>query len=383
MSSEMVVSGSVAAGFEEVRTEFAAALAELPDEPGAQLAVYRDGRRVVDLWAGEGVRGDTLTPVYSTTKGAAHLVVALLVQDGVLDLDRVVAHYWPEFAAYGRGGLTLRELLAHRSGTVGVDGGFTLAELADDRLLAERLAGHRPFWEPGTAYGYHAFVIGALTGEVVRRATGRSLQEIYEERVRAPHDLDMYLGLPLELEARTLDMLPMQPTPQQRARIAADAPDRFGRTGVAFNLNAEPATDLVEFANTREVRALGPASSGGVGNARGLAGMYAAAISGLDGRPALLKPDTVAEFAHVRWGGTDLVTGEHDHFALGFEALGLRYEFLGDDAFGHSGAAGSLGFADPRSGTAYAYTRRRFAYPGGAAPENTRLAAAVFRSIGA
>ncbi len=234
-----------------------------------------------------------------------------------------------------------------------MDGGFTLAEPAHDRLLAARLADHRPFREPGTAYGYHAFVIGALTGEVVRRATGRSLQEIYEERVRAPHDLDMYLGLPVGLEARTPDMLPMRPTPQQQARMAANAPDRFGRAGVAFNLNAEPATGLVEFANTREVRALGPASSGGVGNARGPAGMYAAAISGLDGRPALLQPDSIAEFGRVHRGGTDLVTGEHDHFALGFEALGLRHAFLGDDAFGH----------------------------GGAAPENTRPAA-VFRAIG-
>ncbi|MFJ8738664.1 serine hydrolase domain-containing protein [Embleya sp. NPDC127516] len=380
MSSGIVVSGSVAAGFEEVRAEFAAVLAELPDEPGAQLAVYREGRRVVDLWAGDQVTGDTLTPVYSATKGAAHLVMALLVQDGALDLNRTVAHYWPEFAAHGKGELTLRELLAHRSGAIGVDAGFTRAELADDRLSAERLAGHRPFWKPGTAYGYHAFVIGALTGEVVRRATGRSIQEVYEEHVRAPYDLDMYLGLPAEAQVRTLDMLPMAPTPAQRARMSANAPDRFGRTGVAFNLNAEQPTDLVEFANSREVRALGPASSGGVGNARGLAGMYAAAIAESVGRPALLKPETITEFARVHWRGTDLVTDEHDHFALGFEALGVRYPFLGADAFGHSGAAGSLAFAAPHSGIAYGYARRRFAYPGGAAPENTRLMRAVIRA---
>ncbi|WP_406278130.1 serine hydrolase domain-containing protein [Embleya sp. NBC_00896] len=377
------VRGSVAAGFEDVRAEFAAVLAELPDEPGAQLAAYVHGRPVVDLWAGLGMAGDTLSAVYSATKGAAHLVVALLVQDGVLDLDREVAHYWPEFAAGGKGALTLRELLAHRSGVIGVDGGFTIAELADDRVLAARLAGQRPYWEPGTAYGYHAYVIGALTGEVVRRATGHSIQEVFEQRLRAPYDLDMYMGLPAALEPRRLDTLPMQPTPEQRARLAANAPKPLSRTGVAFNLNADPPTDLVEFANTPAVRSLGPASTGGVGNARGLARMYAAAIGEVDGHAALLKPETVAEFARVHWHGTDVVTGEHDHFALGFEAQGVRYPFLGADAFGHSGVAGAQTFADPSSGVAYAYTRRRLAYPGGAAPENDRLAAAVVRAAAA
>ncbi|AJC53218.1 serine hydrolase domain-containing protein [Streptomyces sp. 769] len=174
--------GTVAEGFEGVREAFAKVLGEARVSPEAQLVVQVGGRRVVDLWGGPGTAPDRLTSLYSITKGAAHLVVALLVQDGVLDLDREVASYWPEFGAEGKDRLTLRELLAHRSGVVGVDGGFSTAELADDRLMAERLAGQRPFWEPGTAYGYHAFVIGALTGEVVRRVTGRSIQEIYEER---------------------------------------------------------------------------------------------------------------------------------------------------------------------------------------------------------
>ncbi|MEU1676720.1 serine hydrolase domain-containing protein [Streptomyces roseifaciens] len=239
--------------------------------------------------------------------GAAHLVVALLVQDGVLDLDREVAAYWPEFAAEGKGRLTLRELLAHRSGVVGVDGGFTTEELADDRLMAARLAAQRPFWEPGTAYGYHAFVIGALTGEVVRRVTGRSIQEIYEERIRAPYGLDFHLGLPEALEARCAGVLPLLPSPEKAERLAAGALD------------------------------------------------------------------------------PDLVTGNEDVFGLGFEELSGRCPFLGPDAFGHSGAAGSLGFADPDSGVAYAYTRRRFAFPSGfgAGIENHRLAEAVVRAAAA
>ncbi|NUK38941.1 beta-lactamase family protein [Streptomyces lunaelactis] len=377
---EIGVRGTVADGFEDVREEFAAVLAEGITESGAQLAAYVNGQQVVDLWTGGGMAAGSLTGVYSVTKGASHLVVALLVQDGVLDLDREVAHYWPEFAAEGKERLTLRELIGHRAGLIGVDGGFTIDELADDRVLAQRLAGQRPYWGPGTAYGYHAFVIGALTGEVVRRVTGRSIQELFEERVRAPYGLDFHLGLPEALEARYADVLPMQPTPEQLAELQANAPDPNSLLGIAFGFNATPPTDLVEFANTRAVRALGQASAGGVGSARGVAGMYAAAISEVDGRAPLLKADTIAEFCPLYAVGTDAVTGEQDQFGLGFQAMGVRYPFLGADAFGHSGAAGALAFADPGSGVAYGYVRRRYAYPGGAAEENDRLTAAVVRA---
>ncbi|MEU4547516.1 serine hydrolase domain-containing protein [Nonomuraea dietziae] len=372
------VHGTVTEGFEEVREEFAA-VADGEADLGAQLAVCLNGRRVVDLWTGDGVSGDSLHALYSSAKGAAHLVAALLVQDGTLKLEAAVASYWPEFAAEGKGELTLRDLLAHRAGLISVEGGFTTAELADDRLLAARLAGQRPYWQPGSGYGYHAFVIGALIGEVVRRATGQSLQQVYDERVRAPYGLDFYLGLPEALEPRYVEVQPLLPNERAMAEAHAPAPDSL--TGIAFNLNATPPTDLAAFANTRTVRALGPASSGSVGNARGLAGMYAAAISEIDGRPPLLEPDTLAEFTRPHSTGPDLVTGERDHFLLGFEAQAVRYPELGADAFGHSGAVGAQSFADPRSGIAYAYTRRRFSFGGGGgAPENRRLVASVVRA---
>ncbi len=364
------IHGTVAEGFEGVREEFAAFLAEQPSDPGAQLVAWHDGRQVVDLWStGGGVTGDSLTGLYSITKGAAHLVVALLVQDGVLELDRVVTHYWPEFPIAG---LTLRDLLAHRSGLIGVDGGFTDEELADDRVLAKRLERQKPFWEPGEGYGYHACVIGALTGEVVRRATGRSIQEIFEERIRAPYGLSFYLGFPEELEPSYVDALPiLDPPPMD------DMPPPSPLMGIAFNFHADPPTDLVALVNQRRVRELGPASIGGVGNARGVAKMYAAAIGAVDGKAPLLEPATIAEFGRVHTTGPDLVVGDQDHFALGFEAQSVRYPFLGEGAFGHCGAAGHDAFADPRNGLAYTYVRRRFAFPGGPAAENQRLGAAV------
>lgn len=381
------VHGTVAEGFEGVREEFAAVLAEEGDDPGAQLVVYRHGRRVVDLWSGDGMDGETLTTLYSIAKGAAHLVVALLVQDGVLDLDREVAAYWPEFGAHGKDRLTLGELLEHRAGLVSdAEQPFTIEELADDRITAARLAGRRPLWEPGTAWGYHAFVIGALTGEVVRRVTGRSIQELYEERIRTPYGLDYYLGMPAEAEPRWVDVQPLVPTPEEAALLKerAAAPDSI--RAIAFNAHGPEPTDLVAFGNHPRVKALGPASSGGVGNARGVAGMFAAAISTVDGRPPLLTPATAALFGALRTpGGPDLVTGSENHFARGFEYTPALYPFLGTGTFGHSGATGSLGFADPANGIAYAYTRRRFAFPSGvgAAPENGRLAESVLRAAAA
>ncbi|MFE9400724.1 serine hydrolase domain-containing protein [Streptomyces sp. NPDC006530] len=373
------VHGTVAEGYESVREEFAAFVGGEPHDPAAQLAAYKDGRLVVDLWAGD-VTGESLTGVISVTKGAAHLVVALLVQDGVLDLDREVAHYWPEFAAAGKGAVTLRELLSHRSGVIGSDTGFSGEELADDRVIAERLAAQRPFWQPGAGHGYHALAIGALTGEVVRRVTGRTIQEIFEERVRAPYGLDFFLGLPEAERARHRDVLPMLPTPEQRAALAARASGRYNRLAIAFNRSADPSFDLVDFVNSPASLAKSPASIGGTGNARGIAGLYAAVLGDFNGQVPLLKPETVAEFARVHSFGTDLVVGVPTAFALGFEAVGVGYPSLGADTFGHSGAAGSLAFGDPRSGLAYGYTRRRSAFPGGAAPENERLSRAVYNA---
>ncbi|MGA5498686.1 serine hydrolase domain-containing protein [Streptomyces cinereoruber] len=376
--NDVHVHGTVEPGFESVREVFAGIAADEARDGGAQLAVHHRGRLVVDLWGGDGVDGDSLLALYSSSKGAMALIVALLVQDGVLDLDRTVASWWPEFAAEGKGETTLRQLLAHRAGVIGADDGLSLEELADDRRTAARLAGRRPFWEPGTAHGYHALVIGALVGEVVLRATGRTIRELFEERVRAPYALDYYLGLPEELEPRFRTALPLVPTPEERAFLDANpiAPDSLA--AVAFNLRADPPVDMVDYGNSRAVHARAPLSGGGVGSARGLSRMYAAIAGELDGRPPLLAPGTLAEFARVHSEGTDLVTGSRNAFGLGFVPLATRYPSLGPGAVGHSGAPGSQAFADPAAGLAYSYARRRFALMGGpGAPENDRLVPAV------
>jgi len=367
------VHGSVAPGFEGVRDAFAAAAAA---EPGlqAQVAAYAHGERVVDLAVG--LPAEALMPVYSTGKGAVHLTVALLAQEGVLDLDRRVADDWPELGTHGKDVLTVRDVLTHRAGLVGVPERFRIEELADDAVLAARLAPLAPAWPVGAGYGYHAFVIGALLGEAVRRQTGLSLRDVYEQRIRAPRDLDLHLGLPEALDDRVVDSQPALLTEAEQALRAAGAPGRETLMSVAFNLDADPPTDIVAIGNSPLVRRLGQTSAGAVGNARGLAGLYAAAI-GADGRGALLDASSVAAVSAVATPGTDLVTGEADHFGLGFERTGVPYPFLGEGAFGHSGAAGAQGFAEPASGVAFGYARRRFAAAGNLAPEVDALARAL------
>ncbi|MFI9406947.1 serine hydrolase domain-containing protein [Nocardia sp. NPDC052316] len=375
------VQGIVAAGFEEVRAEFAAVVAEENGKSGAQLAAFVRGQQVVDLWAGPQVTGTTLTGLHSTSKGAAALVVALLIQDGAIDVDQTVAHYWPRFAAAGKERITVRDVLVHRCGIVGVDGGFTVAELADERVIAERLVEQRPLFEPGVVHGYGGFVTHAIVGEVVRAITGSTIQQLFERRIRAPYGLDVYLGLPAELEHRYLPILPWQATAEMEAAFAANSPNPHGIAGISYNLNARDftAADVMALPNNATLRRLGQASAGGVGSASGVAAMYAAAVTGIDGRDPLLSLETIATISAIHSSGADLVRGARAPYTLGFEAKSLLYPFLGANAFGHTGSAGSDGFADPHSGLTYGYTRRRAAFAFNA-PENTRLAAVLHRA---
>ena len=382
MMGTAAIQGTVAEGFEPVREEFVAVAAAEGGDHAAQLVAYRHGERVVDLWTGPETDADSLFGAYSTSKGAVHLVLASLVQEGLLDLEQRVAHYWPEFAAEGKGELTLRELTAHRAGLVGPDRGLTVGELADDRIVAERLAAQRPYWRPGTAFGYHALVMGALSGEVVRRATGRSVQELFAERIAKPYGVDFFLGLPQELEARYLSAQPALVTPERSAALAASATAPTSLPGIAFNRHHPDNPGVWELPNFQVVRSLGTASFGGVASARGLARMYAVAIGAADGAAPLLEPATVEAVGQIQSIGHDTVLREHKAFTVGFHATSEYYPQLGQGSFGHSGAGGQQAFADPRNGIAYGYTRRRTPFPAAAAPENARLIRALYAAAG-
>lgn len=378
-----VVLGAVADGFEPVREEFTAVAAGEDGDYAAQLVAYQHGEPVVDLRTGPEITADSLFGAYSASKGATHLVVASLVQQGVLDLEQQVSHYWPQFAVEGKGNLLLRELLAHRAGLVGADAGFTIEELADDQYVAERLGAQRPYWRPGTAFGYHALVMGALSAEVVRRATGRSVQELFAERMRDAYGVDFHLGLPQEQESRFLSAQPMVATPERLAALAASTSGPASLSGIAFNRNHPQNPEVWDLPNFQVVRTLGTASFGGVASARGLARMYAVTIGSVDGAAPLLKPETLAVVGQIQSIGHDVVLGEQKAFTVGFHATGEYYPQLGQGSFGHSGAGGQQAFADPRNGIAYGYTRRRTPFPAAAGPENDRLIRALYGSAAA
>ncbi|HEX2064519.1 MAG TPA: serine hydrolase domain-containing protein, partial [Acidimicrobiales bacterium] len=201
-----MVDGTCAEGYEAVRDAFAANFVD-PGELGAAVAVVVDGRPVVDLWGGladahteRAWQERTPVLVYSATKGPTALCALLLWDRGLLDLDGPVADVWPEFAAAGKEAVTVRHLLTHQAGLPVFDQPITFHECHDQDLVAARLAGQRPRWEPGTAHGYHPLTYGWLVGEVVRRVTGRTVGAVLAEEVCGPLGLDFWIGLPPERE---------------------------------------------------------------------------------------------------------------------------------------------------------------------------------------
>jgi CubicO group peptidase (beta-lactamase class C family) len=336
-------SGFAAPGFQAVRALFDSFLGEDP-EYSAQVAVYSAGTKVVDLSGGPHLAQDSITGAYSCSKGVAAFVVGLLVQDGLLDLDRTVAHYWPEFAAHGKDAITVRQALSHRAGLLGVEGGFALKEFTTTDAAA-RLAAAAPLWRPGSTFGYHALTIGILMEELCRRVAGRTLQEMYDSRIRLPFGIDFFLGLPDDQEPRYRDVLydvdPLQPWL-----------DPLGLDGL--NGNAAVST-VMELPNHRAIRAGGMSSAGGVGSADGLARLYAAATTGLDGNDAFLAHETVRIMSEEQVWGLDRTSGLDNAFAVVFMKPHPSRNFGSHRAFGHEGANAALGFADPAYGIGFGY----------------------------
>ncbi|MDQ0769127.1 CubicO group peptidase (beta-lactamase class C family) [Pseudarthrobacter defluvii] len=356
--------GFVAPGYDNVLALFDSLLAADPSY-SAQLAVYRQGVPVVQLSGGPDMAAETLTGAYSCSKGVAAMVIALLVQDGVLDLERTVAHYWPEFAAHGKDRLLVREALSHQAGLLGVEGGFGLDEFTTARAAA-RLAAAAPAWEPGRQFGYHALTIGILMEELCRRTTGEALQHIYDRRIRKPQEVDFFLGLPEDLEPRYRDVLYEQDPDQPWV-------DPLSLEGL--NSNA-PVSTIMELPNIRSVRAAGMSAAGGVGSADGLARLYAAATTGVDGNEPFLSGGTIAAMAREQVWGLDRSSGLDNAFAVVFMKPHLSRNFGSHRAFGHEGANAALGFADPSYGLGFGYIPRR-AEEGRTAGRAHRLAAEV------
>ncbi len=373
------VGGVVDARFAAVRDAFVANFLE-HGEVGAAVCVRVEGRVVVDLWGGaadaDGAvpwHADTLVNAFSVGKG----LVALLCAGEHLDPDLRVADVWPEFAAAGKGDVTVADVLAHRAGLPALRRRQPPGVMLDWAAMTDALAAETPWWEPGTAHGYHVNTFGFLAGEVLRRRTGRSVGALLRERVAGPLGADVCFGVPAG--ARVAEFLWPGPAPAEEEPVGFGEVDLM-RHNAYWNPSGLSGAGVV---NTEAWRAAEIPSTNVHASARGVATVYAALAAGgvLDGvrvaDAAALEAATVE-----RSSGDDLVLGRPSRFGLGFQ-LTQPERPLGPNpgAYGHFGAGGSLGFCDPDAGVGFGYVMNSL----GARwqnPRNSALVAAVYDCLG-
>jgi CubicO group peptidase (beta-lactamase class C family) len=357
------VNGTVEDGYGKVADAFAQNFAE-HDELGAAFSVYVDGEPKVDIWAGVADRTtgrtwdeDTLQLVFSTTKGAAAICVAQLVDRGKVDYEERVAAYWPEFAAEGKGEVTVGQMLSHQAGLPYVDAQLSFDDIMAVTPVVDALAAQRPVWEPGTAHGYHALTYGWLAGELVRRVDGRTIGRYFADEVAAPLGLDFHIGLAESDEPRVtrLESPPPPTDPEVLAlMLQVMGPGTTGFRALTMN-GALVALDPDDnHFNTRAVHATEMPAANGITTARSLAKMYAATIGEVDGI-RLYGDDIVARSSAERVNGPDQSLVVDSRFGYGFMLHGEMTPLLSDRAYGHAGAGGSLGYADPSNGVGYGY----------------------------
>lgn len=311
------IEGFAAPGFEPVRSAFAANF-EQGLELGAGCAVTRGGEFVVDLWAGDadlaGRRWerDTIVNTFSTTKTMAAIAVLVLADRGDIELDAPVASYWPEFAANGKEAITVSQVMSHTAGLSGFEPPVLDAEfLYDWDACCTRLAAQQPWWDPGTASGYHAVTQGFLQGEIVRRVTGTTIGTFFREEIAEPLAADFHIGLPEVHDGRVAELVP--PAAGMGEGPGSAVPGSIAERTRASTLltGGEP--------NTRAWRAAELPAIGGIGNARSVARIHAMMACGgeLDG-VRIMSQAGVEAAGEERIRGTDLVSGVELVFGNGF-----------------------------------------------------------------
>jgi CubicO group peptidase (beta-lactamase class C family) len=391
----MAIDGSCEARFAQVREEFERNFAER-GEIGASVCVTVDGETVVDLWGGTATldrpwEADTIGHVWSATKGATSLCAHILAGRGQLDVNAPVVAYWPEFGKHGKDGILVRHLLSHQAGLPALRETLPLGAFYDWDLMVDALAREEPFWKPGTRNGYHALTFGFLVGELVRRVSGQSLGAFFRDEVAGPLGLDFWIGLPADLEPRVAPTIPADPPapgdPVPSLYVAAFT-DPTSVPGLMLVNTGGYMTTPGE-ADSRAAHAAEMGAVGGISNARGLAGMYRPlALGGGD----LVTPEQIAMMgAVVAATSSDAVLLVPTRWAMGFvKSCDNRYlpvadregMLLSEEAFGHPGMGGSLGFADPRARVSFGYTMSRQGSGLGVNERGQSLVDAVYRALG-
>jgi CubicO group peptidase (beta-lactamase class C family) len=372
-----VIDGYVAPGFEAVREEFRANFTQR-GELGAAVAAYVGGSKVVDLWGGyrdasrqDRWDEDTLVLVYSTSKGMAAIAMAVAASRGLFDYDATVASYWPEFAQNGKASITVRQLLAHQAGLSGIDAPLDARVLADLDGLGAILAAQKPAWEPGARQGYHALTIGWYESALLRRVdpAGRSLGQFFADEVVAPLGLEFYFGLPSDVAPERVARIKGASIPSMLTSLGAMPPRmmaaflrRGSHTARAFmNPRMRGPADL----DRPEYRAVEIPAGGGIGQVRSIARAYSdMAAGGAEvGVSAEVFEQLVAPPRPPSRGLRDLVLWVPSAYSLGFVRPSGEFRFgRGERSFGHPGAGGSFGFADPEAEVGFAYAPNRLGH---------------------
>jgi CubicO group peptidase (beta-lactamase class C family) len=367
MSERASIEGSCDPRFSALHACFAQNFVELR-EVGAALAVFVEGRLVANLWAGAADRAtrqawteNTLAPVYSTTKGLAAMCVQHLIEHGMLAPEATVARYWPEFAAAGKGEITLQQLLGHGAGLAAFSCRLPHEALYDQARMAAALAAQAPAWPPGSAHGYHAQTFGFLLAELVRRVADCSLGRYFRNHIAGPLAADVFIGLPAELDPRVAKVTrPLgEPTPPgEQDLMAVWKREPSSLTALAFN-NPAPQPGSVK---TRAWRAAEIPSSNGHASALGLARVYSALVSDAADTQSMLSPAGLERCSEVHSDGPDLVLRVETRFGPGFmlsQPQGSGRFGPNQRSFGHPGMGGSLGFADPDARIGFGYVMNR------------------------
>jgi CubicO group peptidase (beta-lactamase class C family) len=332
-------------------------------EVGASVAVMVDGETVVDLWGGTRDRdgtpweADTLTTVYSCTKGAVALCAHLLIDRGLLDLDAPVGDYWPEFASHGKETATVAMMLNHTVGVPAFRDPLPDGAMADWDLMVRSLEQTEPWWEPGSRNGYHMISFGWTVGELVRRVSGRSLGAFFAEELAGPLDAEFVIGVQPADEPKVAKVIAAKPdldNPSDFTRLVLQEPASLSHKALVNTGGFNP--------NDWTYRRAEIGGAGGLANGRGLARLYSPVANG---GGELFSPEAVARMGEVSVSTEcDEVLRFPTSFALGFmksmdnrdRPPGQRESVvMGPNAFGHVGAGGSLGFADPDHRLSFGY----------------------------
>src|SRR5947207_7655379 len=392
--------------FERVAEEFVRNFQER-GEVGASVSITIEGEPAVDMWGGSADPAtnkpwveDTITHVFSATKGATSLCAHMLIERGLLDLEAPVMRYWPEFGQAGKESIQVKMLLNHQSGVAAISEPVPPGGLYDWEFMVKALEKQEPFWKPGSMHGYHGFTFGWLVGEIIRRVSGKSLGTFFRQEVVEPLGLDFWMGLPETHEKRVAPIIPAEPPDPSgpvSPMLMAIAMDQSSLQAILmFNTGGYmlPDPDGIFGFNTRDAHMAEFGSVGTLTNARGLAGMYAPLANGGSlNTVSLVSRDTVARMGAVSSASSlDASILLPTRFTLGYaksvdnRRVPLATEndslILSEEAFGHPGFGGAIGFADPVANMSFGYAMNRMGQGIGLNARGQSLVDATYLSLG-